>query len=85
MGEGKAVDIVYLDFSKAFGTVSHNILIGKLRKCGLDECTVKWIKNQLNGRSQGVVISIAVSLEVCHWWCPQSSVLVPYCLTSPIT
>ena len=35
--EGRVVDIVYLDFSKAFDTVSHNILTSKLRKCGLDE------------------------------------------------
>jgi len=32
--EGRAVDVVYLYFSKAFDTVSHNILKGKLRKCG---------------------------------------------------
>ncbi|GAB0202179.1 mitochondrial enolase superfamily member 1 [Grus japonensis] len=38
--EGRAVDVVHLDFSKAFDTISHNILIGKLRKCGLDEWTV---------------------------------------------
>ncbi|PKU29730.1 rna-directed dna polymerase from mobile element jockey-like [Limosa lapponica baueri] len=37
--EGRAVDIVYLDFSKAFDTASHSILIGKFRKCGLDEWT----------------------------------------------
>ena len=35
--EGRAVDVVYLNFSKAFDTVSHNILISKHRKCGLDE------------------------------------------------
>jgi len=35
--ERRAVDVVYLDFSKAFGTVSPSILKGKLRKCGLDE------------------------------------------------
>ncbi|PKU45009.1 rna-directed dna polymerase from mobile element jockey- hypothetical protein [Limosa lapponica baueri] len=36
LDEGRAADVIYLDFSKAFDTVSHNILIRKLRKCGLD-------------------------------------------------
>jgi len=57
VGEGRAVDVVCLDFSKAFDTVSHNILLGKLRKCGLDEWSVRWIENWLNGRIQRVVIS----------------------------
>ena len=33
----RAVDVIYLDFIKAFDTVSHNIQIRKLRKCGIDE------------------------------------------------
>jgi len=28
--EGKAVDVIYLDFSKVFDTVSHNIVLEKL-------------------------------------------------------
>jgi len=57
VAEGRAANVVYLDFSKAFDTVSHNILIGKLRKCGLDEWTVRWIEKWLNDRAQRVVIS----------------------------
>jgi len=43
--EGKAVDGVYLDFSKAFDTVPHSILLEKLAAHGLDECTLRCIKN----------------------------------------
>ena len=43
--EGRAVDVVYLDFSKAFDSVSQNILTDRLRKCGLDEWTERWIEN----------------------------------------
>ncbi|PKU33402.1 rna-directed dna polymerase from mobile element jockey-like [Limosa lapponica baueri] len=43
--EGRVVDVVHLDFSKAFDTVSHSIRIGKLRKCGLEERTVRWTEN----------------------------------------
>ncbi|PKU46837.1 rna-directed dna polymerase from mobile element jockey- hypothetical protein [Limosa lapponica baueri] len=50
--EGRVVDVVYLDFSKAFDTVSHSILICKLRKCGLDEWTVGWIENWMKDRAQ---------------------------------
>lgn len=32
-----AVDVVNLDFSKAFDSISHNILAGKHNKHGIDE------------------------------------------------
>jgi len=37
--EEKAVDVVYLLFSKALGTVSHSILLKELAARSLDWCT----------------------------------------------
>ena len=39
--DGRAVDVIYLDVSKAFNTVSHNIRIDKLIKYGLHKWTVR--------------------------------------------
>jgi len=43
MDEGKAVDFIYLDFSKVFDTVPHSILPEKLTAHDLDGCTLCWI------------------------------------------
>ncbi|CAM4557649.1 unnamed protein product, partial [Caretta caretta] len=66
--EGKAVDVLFLDFSKAFDTVSHSILVSKLKKYGLDECTIRWVESWLDCRAQRVVINGSMSS-----WQPVSS------------
>jgi len=77
------VDVVYRDFSKAFDTVSHNILPGKLRKCGLDEWSVRWTENWLNGRTQRTVISSAESgWRPVMSGVPRGQYLAQPCLTS---
>ena len=55
--EGKAVDEVYLDFSKAFGTFSHSILPGELAASGLDRYTLLWVRNWLEGHAQQVAVN----------------------------
>ncbi|CAM5133806.1 unnamed protein product [Eretmochelys imbricata] len=75
--EGKAVDVFFLDFSKAFDTVSHSILASKLKKYGLDEWTIiRWIESWLDCRAQRVVINGSTSSrQPVSSRVPQGSVL----------
>ena len=49
---GKIPFNLYIDLSKAFDVLNHDILLSKLEFYGLNELTIKLIKNYLSNRSQ---------------------------------
>ena len=78
----KSVDLVLLDFAKAFDKVSHEKLLLKLEAYGIDSILIRWVKGFLSNRRQRVVIGdnssewVEVTSSV-----PQGSVLGPLLFT----
>ena len=76
--EGNSVDIVYLDFSRAFYKVPHNKLIQKLEAHGITGSVQEWIKSWLKDRTQLVEIQGAKSRPgKVRSGVPQGSILGP--------
>ena len=53
---GVQVDLVVLDFAKAFDTVPHESVLGKLKFYGIDEDINRWVRAFLTNRTQEVVV-----------------------------
>ena len=74
----KNIDVVYLDFAKAFDKVDHSILLKKVHQFGIRGKLKQWIKSFISNRYQQVLVEGKVSKkEKVISGVPQGTVLGP--------
>ena len=61
LDDGSPVDVIYLDFQKAFDKCPHQRLLIKLKSHGMGNSIINWIEKWLTDRRQRVVVDGEVS------------------------
>ena len=78
LDSGTPVDVLFLDFAKAFDSVNHRFLLAKLSSLGVAPTVVNWIADFLRGRSIRVRVGDSLSTPApVPSGVPQGSVLGP--------
>ena len=76
--DGHNVDVIYLDFSKAFDKLDYNIALQKLFDIGIERKMLSWITCFLKKHKQSVIVNgVKLNPENMLSGSPHGSVLCP--------
>jgi len=80
--QNKTSAVVFLDISKAFDSVNHDILANKLQDIGWSPSAIQWFRSYFSNRYQAVRINTALSEPLLmRSGVPQGSILRPLLFT----
>ena len=68
LDDGNDVDIVYLDFCKAFDCVPHQHVLSKLKAYGISGNVLIWIMDFLSNRQQRVKLMLVHNGSCSDWF-----------------
>ena len=73
------LDVIYFDFAKAFDSVSHDLILKKLKEeFGINGLMLRFIKSYLQDRQQEAVVGVVISgVLPVKSGVPQGSILGP--------
>ena len=82
INSGKVVGILFIDFKKAFDSVSHQILLKKLSACGVSGDFLSYLESYLHDRKQSTTVDRTISnVANVEYGVPQGSLVGPLCFS----
>lgn len=75
---GNQIDVILLDFAKAFEKVPHRRLLHKLNFYGIRGCTLQWIESFLTDKKQRVLVEgLSFNIVDVNSGVPKGTVMGP--------